>query len=318
LYALIDAGVAEIDTATDSVTEVISMVGAQAIAASPDGSFLYVVGGASNDSLTRIRTSDNTVVATVSIGSDPTSVEITPDGEHALVVLMASRSAVFVDTATNAVTSTVTVGATPYGSVIAPSGTSAYVADWGGGSGDTLTQLALGWEPPATSVPPTSEPSTTTTTEAPVTTTTAVALPTLTSNQIAQLPAAVLTSTPPKRGERMRIRAGGFSPRERVQIMVASDPIVLGEFDADGNGEIDAEVEIPSDLHPGDHHLAAYGLTSGYGVSQAFTIETSDGSALPATGTESRMPLAAGLGLVVVGAGFAFAARSTNRRRTGA
>ena len=324
LYALIDAGVAKIDTATDSVTEVISMVGAQAIAASPDDSFLYVVGGASNDSLTRIRTSDNTVVATVSIGSDPTSVEITPDGDHALVVLMTSRSAVFVDTATNAITSTVTVGATPYGSVIAPSGTSAYVADWGGGFGDTLTQLALGWEPPTTSVPPTSESTTTTTptststTEAPVTTTTAVALPTLTSNQIAELPAAVLTSTPPKRGEKIRIRAGGFSPRERVQIMVASDPVVLGEFDADSNGEIDAEVDIPTDLQPGAHHLAAYGLTSGYGVSQAFTIESSDGSALPATGTESRAPLVAGLGLVVAGAGLAFAARTTNRRRRNA
>jgi LPXTG-motif cell wall-anchored protein len=148
-----------------------------------------------------------------------------------------------------------------------------------------------------------------------VTTTTAAALPSLTSNQIAQLPAAVLTSTPPKRGEKMRIRARGFRARERVQIMVASDPVVLGEFDADDNGEIDVEVDIPSDLPPGDHHLAAYGLTSGYGVSQAFTIESSDGSALPATGSDSTAPFVAGLGLVVVGAGLAFAARTTNRRR---
>jgi LPXTG-motif cell wall-anchored protein len=68
---------------------------------------------------------------------------------------------VFVDTATNTVTSNVTVGATPYGSVIAPSGLVAYVADWGGGFGNTLTQLALGWGPPPTSAPPTSEPPTT-------------------------------------------------------------------------------------------------------------------------------------------------------------
>jgi LPXTG-motif cell wall-anchored protein len=161
MYALVDAGVAVINTATDSVTTTIATTGATAIAVSPDGSFLYVVGGASNDSLIRIRTSDNTVVSTVSIGSNPTSVEITPDGLHAMVVLNSSNAAVFVDTATNTVTSTVTVGATPYGSVIAPSGLVAYVADWGGGFGDTLTQIALGWDPPPTSTPPTSESPTT-------------------------------------------------------------------------------------------------------------------------------------------------------------
>jgi len=171
LYALVDAGVAVIDTATDSVTDTISMTGAQAIAVSPDGSFLYVVGGASNDSLIRIRTSDNTIVATVTIGSTPTSVEITPDGLHAMVVLSSLNSAAFVDTATNTITSTVPVGATPYGSVIAPSGSVAYTADWGGGFGDTLTQLALGWATPPTSEPPTTEPPTTEppTTEPPTT-----------------------------------------------------------------------------------------------------------------------------------------------------
>lgn len=160
LYALVDAGIAVVDTATDTVTETIAMTNTQAISIAPDGSFLYVVGGAGNDSLMRVRTSDNTIVATETIGSGPTSVEITPDGLHALVVLNASNSVVFVDTTTNTVTSTVPVGGSPYGSVIAPSGTFAFVADWGGGYGDTITRLDLGWSAPPTSEPPTSEPPT--------------------------------------------------------------------------------------------------------------------------------------------------------------
>jgi LPXTG-motif cell wall-anchored protein len=103
-----------------------------------------------------------------------------------------------------------------------------------------------------------------------------------------------------------------------VQILVASDPVVLGEVDADNNGEIDTEVDVPSDLELGNHHLAAFGLTSGYGVSQAFTIESADASALPMTGNDSTAPFTVGLGLVVVGGGLAFAARTTNRRRRNA
>lgn len=159
-YALVDAGVVVINTATDSVVDTIAMTAAQAVAVSPDGSFLYVLGGDSNNSLIRIRTSDNAIVATVTIGSNPTSVEITPDGLHALVVLNSTNTAVFVDTATNTITSTLPVGSSPYGAVIASAGTFAFVADWGGGFGNTVTRLDLEWSTPPTTEPPTTEPPT--------------------------------------------------------------------------------------------------------------------------------------------------------------
>lgn len=160
VYALVDAGIAVVATATNTVTSTIPLTDATAVAVSPDGSFLYVVGGPGDSSLMRVRTSDGAVVATVAIGSGPRFVAITPDGLHALVTLNPSNSVVFVDTATDAVTSTVTVGSSPYGAGITPSGAFAYVANWGGGYGNTLSRIALDWGPPPTSEPPTSEPPT--------------------------------------------------------------------------------------------------------------------------------------------------------------
>lgn len=114
----------------------------------------------------------------------------------------------------------------------------------------------------------------------------------------------------------MRVRMSGFSPRERVQVTVASSPVVVGEVDADGDGVIDTEIEIPGDLEPGDHHLASYGLTSGVGFSQSFVVDAEDGSALPTTGSDSVVLLLAGL-LVLFG-GAAMSMLATFRVRRGA
>ena len=76
---------------------------------------------------------------------------------------------------------------------------------------------------------------------------------------------------------------------------------VGGLFDADGDGVIDTEVEIPGELEPGDHHLASYGLTSGVGFSQSFTIDADDGAALPATGSDSTRLLLVGGAFALLG-----------------
>lgn len=109
----------------------------------------------------------------------------------------------------------------------------------------------------------------------------------------------------------------GFSPRERVQLTVASTPIVVGEVDADDEGTIDTEVEIPADLEGGEHHLATYGLTSGIGFSQVFVVDAEDGSALPATGSDSDRTVFFGLLVLVGGAAMSimgsFRVRRSNR-----
>jgi YVTN family beta-propeller protein len=151
LYALVDAGIAVISTATDSVTSTIPLSGAMGVAVAPDGSFLYVIGGVSDNSLFRVKTSDGSVEASTVIGAAPSGVAITPDGTQAIVSLMGPNSTVVIDTTTNAVTSTLTVGSNPYGVAVAPNGTFAYVANWGG---DTVSRIALTATPgPVASAP---------------------------------------------------------------------------------------------------------------------------------------------------------------------
>jgi len=154
----------------------------------------------------------------------------------------------------------------------------------------------------------------TTTTAAPTTTTT-IAKSVLNETQIAQLPAAQLTPNKVAKGAKVRVRMSGFSPREPVQVTVASSPIVVGEVDADDDGVIDTEIEIPGDLEPGDHHLASYGLTSGIGFSQSFVVDAEEGSALPTTGSDSKNLALAGL-LVLFG-GAAMSMLATFRVRRG-
>jgi len=152
----------------------------------------------------------------------------------------------------------------------------------------------------------------TTTTAAPTTTTT-VAKSVLNETQIAQLPAAQLTPNNVAKGAKVRVRMSGFSPRERVQVTVASSPVVVGEADADGDGVIDTEVEIPTDLDAGEHHLASYGLTSGIGFSQAFVVAADDAPALPTTGSDSKRFALTGGAIALLGA--ALAAVAARRRQ---
>lgn len=99
-----------------------------------------------------------------------------------------------------------------------------------------------------------------------------------------------------------------------MQLTVASSPIVVGEVEADDQGAIDTEVEIPAELESGEHHLASYGLTSGVGFSQSFVVEADDGSALPATGSESARLMLSGLLILLGGAVLTGAATFRVRR----
>ncbi len=177
----------------------------------------------------------------------------------------------------------------------------------------TTTSTSTTTSSTSTSTTSSTVTSTTSSTVTSTTSTTTVPVPALTEAQVTQLPPSNMTSSRLGRGRRVSLRQRGFRPRERVQIMVASSPIVLGEFEADDDGAIDVEVELPADLEIGTHHLATYGLTSGVGFSQEFVIDaTDDGSALPTTGSDSRSSV--GFALVLVGLGGAMAVTARRRR----
>ena len=80
-----------------------------------------------------INTEDNTVSATVTVGSGPDGVAITPDGLSAYVANGGSTVSV-INTEDNTVSETVTVGSFPIGVAITPAGLFAYVTNSGSGT----------------------------------------------------------------------------------------------------------------------------------------------------------------------------------------
>jgi YVTN family beta-propeller protein len=78
-----------------------------------------VTNAGSND-VSVIRTLDNTVVATVPVGTGPSAVATTPDGTFAYVTNAGSNNVSAINRLTNTVTATVSVGTGPSGVAIVP------------------------------------------------------------------------------------------------------------------------------------------------------------------------------------------------------
>jgi YVTN family beta-propeller protein len=76
------------------------------------------------------------VTATVTVGANPHSAAVTPDGSTVYVTDAGSGTVSVISTATETMTSTFSVGAAPHGIAlaVAPTGGSAYVADFGAAS----------------------------------------------------------------------------------------------------------------------------------------------------------------------------------------
>jgi YVTN family beta-propeller protein len=72
--------------------------------------------------------------ATVTVGTGPYAVAVTPSGAYAYVPNNASNSVSVIRTSDNTVVATVTVGTGPIGVAVTPSGAYAYVANYGSNS----------------------------------------------------------------------------------------------------------------------------------------------------------------------------------------
>src|SRR3989338_6732016 len=90
------------------------------------------------DTVSVIDTSTNTVVETVSVGSNPYGVAVHPAGTRVYVTNSAldrspngNHTVSVIDTSTNTVVETVSVGSNPIGVAVNPAGTRVYVANYG-------------------------------------------------------------------------------------------------------------------------------------------------------------------------------------------
>ncbi len=93
-----------------------------------------------DNSVTPIDLSTNTVGAPVTVGTRPTAVAVTPDGQTAYVVNSGSNTVTPINVDTNIHESPIGVGSDPQGIAIAPDGETAYVTDSGS---NTLTPINL-------------------------------------------------------------------------------------------------------------------------------------------------------------------------------
>ena len=99
-----------------------------AVAASPDGSRIYITQGGSN-TVVVMATATNTVIGPpIQVGTNPRALAVSPDGSRVYVTNYSSGTVSVIDTATNAVT-TIGVGSGPIGVAVSPDGSRAYVTN---------------------------------------------------------------------------------------------------------------------------------------------------------------------------------------------
>ena len=112
----------------------------------------------------------------------------------------------------------------------------------------------------------------------------------------------------------VKVRFRGFRPRSLVQISIQSDPIFLGEFEADDAGDVVVDVIIPAAVPAGDHHFVADGIdVNGQPMQSRIPTRVESPADLAFTGSNTGNVLAlAGLLIVVGAAGMAAARRRLN------
>ena len=109
---------------------ILSVVGSTAQAKT---NYAYVANYTAN-TVSVIDTSNNTVVKTIAVGTNPFAVAVDQAGKSAYVANYGSASVSVISTSTNTVVATIPVGSTPDGVVFAPNGKTAYVANQGSNS----------------------------------------------------------------------------------------------------------------------------------------------------------------------------------------
>ena len=106
--------------------------------------------------------------------------------------------------------------------------------------------------------PTTTSPSPTTTSPSPTTTTPS--------------PEISLDAGSVEPGGTLEVTASGFDAGERVVATMFSDPVELGEADADASGTVQLSLEVPADASAGEHTLQLVGQSSGVVAETTFTV----------------------------------------------
>jgi hypothetical protein len=96
-------------------------------------------------------------------------------------------------------------------------------------------------------------------------------------------------------GATVRIDVTGLAPGELVDVELHSDPVLLGEFRADGSGEVHASLGIPAATPAGTHSIVVHAAVSGTATAELQVLAAPGG---PAAGPGGLASTGVQLGLL--------------------
>ena len=126
----------------------------------------------------------------------------------------------------------------------------------------------------------TSPTPTTSTSPSPTTSTSPSPTPTTTTSPSPEVSLGAGSVEP---GGVLEVTASGFDADERVVATMHSDPVELGEANADSSGTVQLSLEVPADAPAGKHTLELVGQSSGVVAETTFTVV--DSTTSPTSGT---------------------------------
>lgn len=112
--------VSVINTSTYAVTDIPFAPGSIVfnLAVTPNGNYLYVNKNGTN-AVAVIQTSDNSILTSIDVGTQPYGIALTPDGSYVYVTNVLSNNVSVIRTSDNTVVATVSVGSSPNGVAVA-------------------------------------------------------------------------------------------------------------------------------------------------------------------------------------------------------
>jgi len=104
------------------------------VTVTPQKAGLAYISNYGSNTVSVLRTTSNTIVATIPVGAGPWAVSVSPDDSRVYVTNNIGGTVSVINTATNAVIATVAVGSNPDGICVSPDGSRVYVTNLNSGS----------------------------------------------------------------------------------------------------------------------------------------------------------------------------------------
>lgn len=105
-------------------------------------SFAYISNaGNTSTTVSIINTLTNTVSGTITVGTAPRGVSVSPDGSKVYIANWVSNTMSVINTATNTVTATIPLGTQPFGVCVSPDGSKVYATNYYGNSVSVLNAV---------------------------------------------------------------------------------------------------------------------------------------------------------------------------------